>query len=132
MSFLRVSAPAYVQILDDLKKKKKISAIKLLRRECNAGLKEAKEAIEKIQHEQGHGQYPNAARNAAKVIVGPVIKKITCDFGEGDIEVDLENMQLVALMQMQKIGLDACGDILDLVQTLQAFANGKRIGVLNE
>jgi len=41
-------------------------------------------------------------------------------------------MQMQGLMQMQKIGLEACGEILDLVDTLTAFANGRKIGVIDE
>ena len=131
MKFLRVSAPVYTKILEDLQAGKKIAAIKALRRENKSGLKEAKEAIERLQDERGTNSYPRAAKAGAKIVVGPVIKKLTLDFGEGDIEVDLETMQMVTLMQMQKIGLDSCGEILDLVATLQAFANGQKIGVVD-
>jgi len=41
-------------------------------------------------------------------------------------------MQMRALVEMSAIGLDACADILDLVNTLKAFSDGKRIGVLEE
>ena len=128
--FMRVSAPAYTLILEHLQAGKKIAAIKALRAANQSGLKEAKEAIERLQDEQGTNSYPHAAKAGAKIVVGPVIKKLTLDFGEGDIEVDLETMRLMTLMQMQKIGLDACGEILDLVAVLEAFASGQKIGVI--
>ena len=131
MKFMRVNAPVYTQILEHLQNNRKIAAIKLLRKENKYGLKEAKQAVERLQDEHDPGSYPHSAKEGAKIVVGPVIKKLTLDFGEGDIEVDLETMQMVALMQMQKIGLDACGEILDLVATLQAFANGQKIGVVD-
>jgi hypothetical protein len=129
---MRVSAPVYTKIMEELQAGKKIAAIKALRRENKPGLKEAKDAIERLQDEQGMNSYPHAVKSGAKLIVGPVIKKLTLDFGDGDVEVDLETMQMITLMQMQKIGLDACGEILDLVATLQAFANGEKIGVIDE
>lgn len=130
MKFLRVNAIVYTQILENLDKGRKIGAIKALRTETQAGLKVAKEAIERLQDEQVPGSHPHAAQVGAKIVVGPVIKKLTLNFGEGDIEVDLETMQMMTLMQMQKIGLDACGEILDLVAALEAFAAGQKIGVI--
>ena len=129
----RVSALAYNKIMSDLGHSggpKKISAIKILRKETNAGLKEAKEAIEKIQHEEFGGNYPHASSTARPVFAGPAIKKLIVDFGQGDIEVDLEEMQMKALMEMQIIGLDAARDILDLVEALEAYSSGKKIGVV--
>jgi len=108
----------------------KIGAIKALRAATSSGLKEAKEAIEKLQHDQFGGNYPHAAKNSPGIFVGPTIKKLVVDFGDGDIEVDLEEMQMKALMQMQAIGLDAARDILDLVEALEAYSSGKKIGVV--
>ena len=65
-----------------------------------------------------------------KINVGPAIKKIIVDFGEGDITVDLEEMQMKVLMDMPVIGLDAARDIIELVETLEAFSAGARIGVV--
>jgi hypothetical protein len=67
-----------------------------------------------------------------RIHVGPTIKKIVVDYGEGEVEVDLESMELKALMQMQAIGIDACSDILNLVSVLKAYENGKDIGVIGE
>jgi hypothetical protein len=129
----RVSTTVYAKIMSDLGHAggpKKISAIKTLRSAAGAGLKDAKEAIEKIQHEEFGGNYPHASNSACTVVVGPAIKKVVVDFGEGDVEVDLEGMQMKALMEMQAIGLDAARDILDLVEALEAYSSGKKIGVV--
>ncbi len=51
----RISASTYTKIMDHLGHSggaQKISAIKALRAETHAGLKEEKEAIEKVQHEK--------------------------------------------------------------------------------
>lgn len=111
---------------------KKIGAIKLLRKEASLGLKEAKWAIEKLQHEEFGGKYPQQALEGALIICGPRIKKLIVDMGDGDIEVDIVGMQMMALQELQKIGIEACGDILDLVKTLQAFSDGKKIGVIKD
>ena len=134
MKTFSISPSAYSQIKEHLDPGacKKIAAIKLLRRETQSGLKEAKEAIERMQHDLFGGNYPQAARTAAKVVAGPLIKRVIVDYGQGEVEVDLENMELRALMEMQSIGLDACGEILELVETLKAYAGGKKIGVISE
>ena len=135
-----VDGSAYRKILDDLNHAggiKKISAIKTLRAAVKdeqgriGGLKESKEAIEKLMNKLNLGHYPNLD-HAHDVVCGPRVKKITVDFGEGDVEVDLEKMQLTALMQLQSIGLDACGEILDLVKAIQAFSDGYKIGIIRD
>ncbi len=133
MSFIRVSATTYQEVLECLKNQKKIQAIKKVRTDVKCGLREAKEAVERLAHESGiNPSYPGAAKTGSKIVCGPIIRKMVLNFGHGDIELDIEGMQLKALMDMQVIGLDACRDILDLVDTLQAFSDGKRIGVLEE
>ena len=128
----RVSTSAFKKITDHLgaSAPRKISAIKLLRSECSAGLKEAKEAIERLQHEKFGAHYPHAAKAGGKIQVGPAIKKVVVDFGDGDITVDLEEMQMKVLMDMPVIGLDAARDIIELVEALEAFSSGARIGVI--
>ena len=44
-------------------------------------------------------------KTGAMICIGPRVKKITVDFGNGDIEVDVETMELIALTQLQRIGL---------------------------
>ena len=133
MKIIKVSGKVYTQTLEHLSKGKKIAAIKAIRGDSGSGLKEAKDAVERLMYERnGDGFKTHEAHQAApRIIIGPIIKKLTLDFGDGDIEVDLETMEMMGLMQMQKIGLEACGEILDLVATLTAFANGKKIGVID-
>ena len=66
-----------------------------------------------------------------KIIVGPHIKKITCDFGQGDVEVDLETMELKVLSELHMLGIDQCGKILELVEILKKFSNGEDISYEN-
>ena len=129
---VRVSTSSYQKLMNclDSSNPKKIAAIKLIRAECSLGLKEAKDAIERFQHENFGGNYPHAAAVGLKIVTGPAIKKIIVDYGEGDIAVDLEEMQMKALMDMTVIGLDAARDIISLVETLEAFSDGSKIGVI--
>lgn len=136
MNFFCVTPEDFFKIKDFLINGKKINAIKTLRcgvvgkEDERIGLREAKESIEKLQHELGLASFPNAAHAAAKIIAGPVVKKIVVDMGSGDIEVDIESMQLKALMEMQTIGLDACAHLLELVHAIKSFSEGQRIGVI--
>ena len=128
----RISTSSYKKLMDYLgsSSPKKIAAIKLLRSECKAGLKEAKESIERLEHEKFGKHYPHVVKTAAAIHVGPAIKKVIVDFGDGDIAVDLEEMQMKVLMDMPVIGLDAARDIIELVEALEAFSSGARIGVI--
>jgi hypothetical protein len=130
---LKIKKCTYTQILKDLDSSspKKIAAIKAVRNDCKCGLIEAKNAVEHLMFEKGFSNTP-ANTTEHKICIGPTIKKIIVDYGDGDIEVDIESMQLKALMEMQIIGLDACADILDLVSVLNAYENGERVGVINE
>ncbi len=130
---LRINHDIYRSIIKDLRhaSPKKIQAIKKLRKEANCGLREAKVAIERYMHDNQMGNYPESAVGGHRIHVGPLIKKIIVDYGSGDIEVDIDSMELRALMDMQTIGLEACGDILDLVKALKEYSAGKKIGVIN-
>jgi ribosomal protein L5 len=130
---LKIKKTTYLQLIKDLdcSSPKKISAIKAVRIECNCGLKEAKDAVEHLMYEKGFSSIP-ANTTEHKIVSSPIIKKIIVDYGTGDIEVDIESMQLRALMDMQVIGIDACADILDLVAVLNAYENGEKFGVINE
>ena len=130
---LKVKKTTYLQILKDLdcSSPKKIAAIKAVRADAKCGLREAKEAVEHLAFVKGFSNHP-ARTTEHKIYTGPTIKKIVVDYGSGDIEVDIESMQLMALMEMQTIGLDACADILELISVLKAYDEGKRVGVLEE
>ena len=131
---LFVNPKIYKEIVDllDCRDPKKITAIKLLRNETQCALKLAKESIEGLMTENNWGSHTYPLTGAAKIHCGPRIKKMILDYGTGDIEVDLEEMQMRALMEMQAIGLDATREILDLVETLEAYSMGKKIGVCDE
>ena len=112
----------------------KINAIKTLRNgvKGHLGLREAKRAVERISYEMFNSGGPIPQPDDPRVFAGPRLKRLTVDMGDGDIEVDLEAMQLIALMKLQEVGLDACREILHLVDVLQAFSAGKQIAIIEE
>ena len=130
---LKVKKTTYKQVLEylDSSAPKKIAAIKAVRADAKCGLREAKEAVEHLAFVKGFSNHPTKT-DEYKIYTGPTIKKLVVDYGTGDIEVDVETMELRALMEMQTIGLDACVDILDLISVLKAFDEGKRVGVIEE
>ena len=134
MNYVSVNADVYREIRDCLQKQKKIGAIKELRKATGLGLREAKDAVEKLAFDLDPSAHIQTGPkpDAIKIICGPIIKKLVLDFGDGDIEVNLETMELMALMKLQKIGLDAVGEILDLVAMLKAFSEGKDYNRLKE
>ncbi len=137
-SNIQVSPDVYRDVVRKLDPKRgggpqKINAIKALRNgaQGHLGLREAKRAVERISYEMFNGStvpQPDDPR----VFAGPRLKRLTVDMGDGDIEVDLETMQLIALMKLQEVGLDACREILHLVDVLQAFSAGKQIAIIEE
>jgi len=141
MQAVIVGTQVYQEILDAIKHPagpKKIQAIKKLRTEARTmsgqegmGLKEAKESVEYLMHKLNIGNYPNL-EHAATIVCGPRVKSMVVNFGEGDIEVDIEEMQLKVLSSLQTIGLESCGHILELVQAIKAFSDGYRIGIIKE
>jgi hypothetical protein len=139
MGVMIVPSDVYHEIREALRNDKKINAIKKLRGAANpppgresVGLREAKQAVERMQHEHFGKNYPEAAKSGDRIMAGPIISEIVCDFGNGPITVDVEGMQLKALVQLETLGLEACGRMLELCQVIKAFADGKRVGVIDE
>tara|TARA_B100000700_G_scaffold324626_1_gene431263 strand:+ start:182 stop:592 length:411 start_codon:yes stop_codon:yes gene_type:complete len=124
---LRIRRSTYnslIEWLDD-SSPKKIAAIKAVRSETKCGLREAKEAVELFAYEKGFTNHKPTTEH--RIHVGPIIKKMVVDYGSGEVAVDLESMELKALMEMQTIGIDACSDILNLVSVLKAYEEGRDI-----
>ena len=106
---------------------RKIAAIKAVRSDSKCGLAEAKKAVELFMYEKGLSKHK--VSEEYRLCCGPVIKKMIVDYGSGDIEIDLETMELKALMDMQSIGIEACSDILNLISVLKGYEKGENIYV---
>jgi len=125
---------------------KKIHAIKALRAgstpppgDKSISLRDAKWAVERYQVEKMGRPMPpassanyNPVREGKLIIAGPLVKEIVVDFGGGPATLDVEAMELKALSQLESIGLEACGRMLELCQVIKAFSDGKRVGVIDE
>ena len=114
----------YRELVDLLADRKKIQAIKMLRSHLELGLREAKLAIDRMGN-------PSLTSNP-QVVSSPVIIAVTLDYGDGPIQVDLEEMQIRALTQLPSIGINACAHMLDLVEVFKAISEGKKVGVVDE
>ncbi len=132
MNSFHISQQAHREILDYLGQSKKIAAIKTLRRETKCDLRSAKYAIERIEHEKFGKNYPSALAEGLRIYSAPKIKKLILDYGQGDIEVDLESMQMITLMEMQTTGLDVCREMLSFIDILKSYSEGKKIGVIDD
>ena len=120
-----VPPKVYRGIVDLLANKQKIQAIKLLRKEIPGhGLKDAKLAIDRM--------CDPSLTNHPRVVASPVIVAVTLDYGDGPIQVDLEEMQIRTLTQLPSIGIDACAHMLDLVDVFNAISEGKKVGIIDE
>ena len=128
---LHVSGEVMRRIREKLQDDRKIQAIKELRTETKCGLREAKQAVERMQYEE-FNRSPPPEPNAPKIIGMAYLKAVRLDFGDGEVEVNLEQLQLEGLMKLERIGLDACRNILELVDILQAWQEGKTIRIAEE
>lgn len=117
LKILRVSNDVLKELGVLMHDKKKIGAIKLLRSSTGCGLKEAKQAIEK--RFQGHND-PDAFE--IKNIV--MVKNVTIDFGEGEVVLSVDDLQMMTLVNMTAIGIDETRRILDLHDMLASWQGG--------
>ena len=126
---IRCSSSAKAEILDHLSNGKKIAAIKHLRevgtawtdgvRENKPGLKHAKHAVEVLNGEM-------SVEDACAVIATiPKVKRVVVDTGGGEMELDLDGLQLRLLDGLATVPIDMMADSLRLMQILRAFDRGE-------
>lgn len=131
---LRTSAKIIREMRECLRQGKKIQAIKTLRSDTNCGLREAKLAVERYDAEHScspNSQIRGVQPDAMKIVSRAFIKSVSFDLGSGDgsLSVDLEAMEMHALMGLDTMGIDEISRILDLVKILKAFSEGAIINV---
>ena len=139
MDVIVCTAEGFAEMKESLKAGKKINAIKALRRTAvpppglkRIGLREAKFAVERFVNEvlgdKTHPVHPDAMQ----ITYGPIIKEMVVDFGDGPVTMDMDAMEIRVLTQLNTIGLEACGRMLELCKVIKAFSEGKRVGVIDE
>ena len=118
---------------------KKIEAIKTLRHDYkelhneSLGLREAKLGVERLGTEEKLGHYhPTVAAGALPICTTLTVRKVEIDTKGGPVWIDLEELQLRILNEVGSIGLDETGRLLEVVEVLQAWGDGKKIGVIED
>jgi hypothetical protein len=113
----RLPVQVLKEVRDLVRRQQRIQAIKLIRSHAGCGLAEAKAATERLE-----GRLPD----------GPLllpfleIKSMVVNTGDGEVTVDLEGLQLMGLMQLERLGLEECRRILDLVERIEDWHRGGR------
>ena len=139
MDVIVCTAEGFAEMRDSLKADRKIAAIKALRRTAvpppgykKLGLRDAKQAVERFVFEVLGDKRRPFDPEAMKITCGPIIKEMVVDFGEGPVTMDLDGMEIRVLTQLNTIGLEACGKMLELCKVIKAFSEGRRVGVIDE
>jgi len=141
MKTIIMNATSLKEVTDLLRDERKINAIKVVRTvgvlaggsdSDYVDLRHAKHAVEHWAHTHNMSVPYTVPSEGwlAKLQSGPVIKEMILDFGDEEIKVDLENMEMIALSKLGKMGLEACGNVLDLVKILKAFSNGEKVEII--
>ena len=130
-----IPTSAYNIVIRDIRKDRKISAIKACRSSYHElvgrrlGLRSAKQAVERLKDELNSTSPDND--NRPRLQCGLSIAGVVVNTGTEKVEVDLEELQLRILSDIKTLGLAECGRILELVEVFQAWNDGKRIGIID-
>lgn len=116
-TYFRMPAQAIREVEELVRTQRRIEAIKLIRTHAGCGLAEAKAAVERLA---------GCCPNGPKLLPFLEIKSMVITTGEGDLTVDLEGLQLMGLMNLEKLGLEECRRILDLVGAIEAWRDQGR------
>lgn len=140
MKILRINSTDFAIAKQLAADSKKVKAVKHVRDNCTLyadgvmvpgkpGLKEAKEAVE---HAFGLRDFALAGRPPAGVLSStPRIKRVVIDCADGELELDLDGLQLRLLEGLDALPLAAIAPAMELMQTLRDFDNG-RLGTNKE
>lgn len=122
------------EIIDLMNSNKKIAAIKCLRAaKPDLRLKELKQTIERFWDERtGRGASLESLREGHQLTIRPVIEKVVCNFEGSSMEVDIQTLQMKILTSLETIGLDACSEMLHVVDVLNALNAGKEVRVVEK
>lgn len=132
-----VPVATYGRVLSELKRDRKISAIKA----CRGGyldltgrrisLRSAKNAVERLRDEMLSDRVQDGD-SRPRLRTSLSISAVIVNTGTEKVEVDLEELQLRILSDVGTLGLAECGRILEIVEVFEAWNSGKRVGVLKE
>ena len=93
------------------------------------GLKDAKEAVERREWEldmhaadPGTGQVVRRGRTdgGSKIILRQPIRRIICDFGDGEVELDMDGFSLRSLMGLNSgVSINNALELIDLYKRIK-------------
>jgi hypothetical protein len=140
---IKVNSTQLAAIDEHLRNGRKIDAIKHLREvfrppgvganglphPASVGLKEAKEAVERREWEldlhaadpgTGHVLRRGRTDGGSKIILRQPIRRIICDFGDGEVELDMDGLSLRSMTGLNgSIGIDDALELIDLYKRIK-------------
>ena len=140
MHILRISSTDFKTVKEHATSGRKIRAVKHVRENSTSyidgvksphrpGLREAKEAVE---HAFGLQDFATLGRDPAAILSAtPRIKRVVVDCEDGELELDLDGLQLRLLEGLDTLPLAAIAPAMELMQMLRDFDNG-RLGIKEE
>jgi len=142
---IKVSTSQLTAIDEHLSNGRKIDAIKHLRdlfrppgvgpgglpQPSSIGLKEAKEAVERREWEldlqdtdpgTGHVRRRGRTDGGSQIIPRQPIRRIICDFGDDEVELDMVGFSLRSMMGLNgSIGIDDALQLIDLYKRIKEW-----------
>tara|TARA_R110000824_G_scaffold238937_4_gene427649 strand:- start:7 stop:396 length:390 start_codon:yes stop_codon:yes gene_type:complete len=120
------------EVDDLLKNSKKIQAIKLVRSETRAGLRQAKVACDHRHAELTGKKFPNNTPEA--ILTSPwCVQKIVMISPDGDkIELNLRELELKFLQEGTRVSVDEVADLLDLTEYIKNWQSRGYSGYVTE
>jgi hypothetical protein len=140
---IRVNTSQLAVIDEHLRNGRKIDAIRHLRgtdqppgkdqfgypMPSRIGLKDAKEAVERREWEldmhaadPGTGQVVRRGRTdgGSKIVKRQPIRRIICDFGDGEVELDMDGLSLRSMMGLNgSVGINDALELVDLYKRIK-------------
>ena len=114
MKYLRVPKQRIDEVLEHLQNKKTIQAIKIVKSSTGCGLKEAKLAVDRLRGKP----VPHDAPHIRPLVE---LKSVNINIGDGEVQLDLEGLQLTLLTNMEKIGIDTTRRLIELYDMLNEW-----------
>ena len=145
---IKVNTSQLTAIDQHLRNGRKIDAIKHLRdlfrppgvgpnglpQPSSVGLKEAKEAVERREWDLdlrdaeptdcalGAGLRRGRTDGGSKIVQHQPIRRIICDFGDGEVELDMDGLSLRSLMGLNgSIGINDALELVDLYKRIKEW-----------
>jgi len=135
---IKVNSTQLAVIDEHLRNGRKIDAIKHLRSAdqlpSRIGLKDAKEAVERREWDLdlrdaeptdcalGAGMRRGRTDGGSKIILRQPIRRIICDFGDGEVELDMDGFSLRSMMGLNSgVSINNALELIDLYKRIKEW-----------